>query len=86
MIWHRMRNDFDLAIVTVFGGVAMTGIAPFAVYRYYTGNLIAAIMDTAIVLGIGLALAHAWLSGNTKRAALLCWAWLDCSGHFRCFW
>lgn len=70
MIWHRMRNDFDLAIVTVFGGVAMTGIAPFAVYRYYTGNLIAAVMDTAIVLGIGLALAHAWLSGNTRRAAL----------------
>ena len=70
MIWHRMRNDFDLAIVTVFGGVAMLGIAPFAVYRYYTGNMAAAFMDVAIVLGIGLALAHAWLSGNTRRAAL----------------
>jgi len=70
MILHRMRNDFDLATVTVFGGVAMLGIAPFAVYRYYTGNAVAAIMDTVIVLGIGLALAHAWASGNTKRAAL----------------
>lgn len=70
MIWHRMRNDFDLAIVTVFGGVAMAGIAPFAVYRYYTDNYIAAIMDTLIVLGIGLALTHAWLSGKTRNAAL----------------
>ncbi len=70
MVWQRMRNDFDLAIVTVFGGVAMLGIAPFAVYRYYTGNMLATLMDIAIVLGIGLALAHAWLSGNTKRAAM----------------
>lgn len=70
MIWHRMRNDFDLAIVTVFGGVAVTGIAPFAVYRYFTGNIPAAIMDAAIVVGIGFALAHAWLSGNPKRAGL----------------
>lgn len=70
MILHRLRNDFDLALVTVFGGVAIAGIAPFAVYRYYTGNNIAAIMDTAIVFGIGLALADAWLSGNTRRAAL----------------
>jgi diguanylate cyclase len=66
---RRMRNDLDLATITVFGGVAIVGIAPFAVYRYYTGNMPAAIMDTLIVLGICLALAHAWVSGNTKRAA-----------------
>lgn len=70
MIWHRMRTDFDLAIVTVFGGVAIMGIAPFAVYRYFTGNIVAARMDTLIVLGIAAALTHAWVSGNTKRAAL----------------
>lgn len=71
MIWHRFRNDVDLATVTVFGGVAIVGIIPFAVFRYMTGNMVAAIMDTVIVLGIGLALAHAWLSGNSKHAGIL---------------
>lgn len=70
MIWHRMRTDFDLAIVTVFGAVAVAGIAPFAVYRYLSGNLPAAIMDAVIVIGMILALAHAWLSGNAKRAGV----------------
>ncbi len=70
MIWHRMRNDFDLAIVTVFGAVAIIGIAPFAVYRYFSGNIPAAIMDAAIVIGISFALADAWLNSNAKRAGL----------------
>lgn len=70
MMLQRLRNDFDLATITVFGGVAILGIAPFAVYRYFTGNAAAAIMDISIVAGISLALAHAWYSGNTKRAAL----------------
>ncbi len=70
MILQRLRNDFDLATITVFGAVAILGIAPFAVYRYFTGNMAAAIMDTGIVLGIGFSLLHAWQSGNTKRAAL----------------
>jgi len=70
MNMKRLRNDFDLATISVFGAVAIVGIAPFAAYRFYTGNMTAAFMDTAIVLGIALALLHAWHSGNTKRAAL----------------
>ena len=64
MILHRLRNDFDLATVTVVGAVGLVGITPFAAYRYYTGNTFTASMDSAIVIGIGLALADAWLSGN----------------------
>jgi len=69
MILHRMRNDFHLAVVTIFGAIAVIGISPFAVYRYYSGNNLAAIMDVAIVVLISAALAHAWITGNARRAA-----------------
>ncbi|MEO6171856.1 MAG: GGDEF domain-containing protein [Arenimonas sp.] len=70
MIWQRLRNDFDLAIVSIFAILAIVGITPFAVYRYLVGNQAAAIMDVIIVIAISAALAHAWISGNAKRAGV----------------
>jgi diguanylate cyclase len=68
---NRLRNDFELAIVTLFCLLGIFGIAPFAIYRYLAGNNMAAMMDTIIVIAIVFALIHAWYSGNAKRAGIV---------------
>lgn len=69
MFRYRLRNDFQFAIITLFGACAIVGIAPFAVYRFVTGNALAGAVDSAIVLSIVAALVHAWRSGSTRVAA-----------------
>lgn len=69
MLWYRLRNDFPLAIITLFGACAVLGIFPFAIFRFATGNPLAGLIDSAIVLGIGAAVVHAWRSGNTRVGA-----------------
>ncbi|HSR66054.1 MAG TPA: GGDEF domain-containing protein [Xanthomonadaceae bacterium] len=65
----RLRNDFQLAILTLFGACAVLGVTPFAFYRFATGNRVAGSIDLSIVACIALAVLHAWRSGNAHRAA-----------------
>ena len=67
---YRLRADFQLTIITLFGACAVFGILPFAVYRFLTGQFIAGIVDTAIALCISAAVAYAWRSGDTRRSGL----------------
>ncbi len=69
MLWYRLRNDFRLAIITLFGACATFGILPFAIYRFVSGNLLAGLIDSAIVLSIIGAMVHAWRSGRTRATA-----------------
>lgn len=69
MLWYRLRNDFQLAIITLFGACATFGIFPFAIYRFVSGNLLAGLIDSAIVLSIIGAMVHAWRSGRTRATA-----------------
>jgi len=64
---YRMRADFQLTIITLFGACAVFGILPFAVYRFLTGNAIAGVVETAIALCISAAVVYAWRSGDTRR-------------------
>ena len=68
---QRLKNDPQLAFVGLFGACAAIGITPFAVYRASTGQWLIALVDLAIVLGILVAVAHAWRSGDPRRAGLL---------------
>lgn len=68
---QRMRTDFQLAIITSLGFCAVLGIIPFSIYRFLSGNTFAGILDLFISLGIVVAVANAWRSGNVKRAGLL---------------
>jgi len=70
-MWQRLRSDFQLAMVVFFGGFAVLGIVPFALYRFSSGNQLAGVMDTAIILSIGTVVTYAWRSGDSKRAALV---------------
>ncbi len=67
---YRLRQDFQLSIITVFGVCAVVAILPFAVLRAVQGQWLAAIVDGAIVLGIVGAAAYAWRGGSRQVAGL----------------
>lgn len=66
----RLKSDFELANVTLFGGCAVLGIAPFALYRFASGQTMIGVVDSLIVTAIAVAVAHAWRSGDARRAGL----------------
>ena len=70
-MWKRLRTDFQLAIITAFSACAILGILPFAIYRFAGGNVVAGVVDLAIIATMALALAHAWISGNLRRSSFL---------------
>lgn len=65
---ERIRNDFQLGIVTLFGFCSAAVIVPFAVYRFLTGAIAVGILDTALVLSIVGMVWYGWRSGHTERA------------------
>jgi diguanylate cyclase (GGDEF)-like protein len=69
-ILARLRGDFELGILTLFGSAAVLGIFPFAVYRFARGDLWIGLADLAIVLGILAAVSLAWWRGDTRRAGI----------------
>ena len=65
-VLYRLRTDFPLAILTLFGAVATFGILPFAIYRFQTGSIFHGVVDLLVVVFIVAAVAYAW---RTARAA-----------------
>ena len=66
-----VRHDDQLAIISSYGACALIGIGPFAVYRFATGNLLAAALDLGIVVLICLAVAHSWRGGRREQSTLV---------------
>ncbi len=66
----RLRTDFQLTIITLFGGCAVFGILPFAIYRCIAGNVAAGTVDAFLVLSISAAVVYAWRTGDTKRSGI----------------
>lgn len=71
MWFDKIRQDFDLALVVMFGIITNLVILPFAVYRFLSGQLIAGIIDTLIVASISFGAVHAYRMGTSQRVALL---------------
>lgn len=76
---HRLKTDFRLSIITLFGASAVIGIVPFAVMRFLRGNVLAGLVDTTILFGIFSTLVYAWVSGDTRRSGVVL-AVIACSG------
>jgi diguanylate cyclase len=70
-IKHRLRNDFQLAIMTLLGLITLLGIPPFAAYRLMHGEWAAFALDIMIELGVAGGVIYAWKSGNTRRCGLI---------------
>lgn len=65
---NRIRSDFQLGIVTLFGFCSAAVILPFAVYRFLTGAIAVGILDSALVLSIVGMVLYGWHSNQTERA------------------
>lgn len=67
---ERLKRDFQLAVLTLFGASAVLGILPFGIYRLVVGDFLIGAADLAIVVGISTAVLHAWLSGDTRKGGI----------------
>jgi diguanylate cyclase len=67
----KIRQDFDLAIVVMFGIITNLVILPFAVYRFLGGQLLAGTIDMLIVLGISVGATRVYVSGRVGHVALI---------------
>nr|WP_298144008.1 GGDEF domain-containing protein [uncultured Pseudomonas sp.] len=66
----RLRNDFQLSIITLMGLIGVMGISPYAIYRLLEGNFLVGLADCVIVLSTLIAVVYAWRSGNTEKSGL----------------
>ena len=71
MSMQRLRTDFQFAIVTLFGAIAVLGVIPFAIYRFLIGQALAGGIDLGIVLCICAGTLYAWRGGNVARTAMV---------------
>lgn len=62
---RRLRADFRLAMLTLFGVCACLIITPFAFYRFWTGDYLIGMADLVIVAGFTSMMRYAWRTGYT---------------------
>lgn len=65
-IRFRLRTDFPLAIISLFGALAAVAFFPYAMYRFASGKPLHGIVDLVVVATITWAVTHAWRTGNTR--------------------
>jgi len=64
----KFRDDYQFAMIVLFGALAAVVISGFVVYRYLTGSVIGGTVNLLIVISVLLVLAYAIRSGRTRRA------------------
>jgi diguanylate cyclase (GGDEF)-like protein len=66
----RLRNDFQLSIITLMGLLGVVGISPYAVYRLAQGNYLVGTADVVIVISTIIAVLFAWRTGDTVKPGI----------------
>lgn len=66
----RIRQDFQLALVIMFGIITNVMILPFAAYRFLNGQTLVGTIDLLIVVVISMGALRAWKNGRTEHIAL----------------
>lgn len=73
--WRALRTgieaDFRLAVLLMCCTLALLTMTPFAVYRFMQGQIMAGLIDLALVVVIAAANVHAWRSKRSAGAAYL---------------
>ncbi|TGN39327.1 GGDEF domain-containing protein [Marinobacter confluentis] len=67
-MFYRLKTDLRLSIITLLGVSGLVGITPFAVMRFLQGNMLAGVVDLAIMLSIFSGMVYAWVTGDTARS------------------
>jgi len=67
---YRLTNDFQLAVLTLMGGIALIGITPFLVIRAVNGEWQAFFVDLLIEIVILGCMLRAWMTGKNHGPSL----------------
>lgn len=65
---YRLKTDLRLSIITLLGISGLVGITPFAILRFMQGNVVAGVVDLAIMVSIFAGMLYAWITGDTARS------------------
>lgn len=65
----KLRNNFKLALVVLFGSSGVAGVTPFAIYRFANGQTLAGMVDLLILSCISAGVLYAWRTGRTEGPA-----------------
>ncbi|MEE3158862.1 MAG: GGDEF domain-containing protein, partial [Pseudomonadota bacterium] len=65
--WSRLKDDFQLSIITLVGLLAVVGVSPYAVFRLGEGSWLVGATDTFLIVSTLLAVVYAWRTGDTIR-------------------
>jgi len=65
---YRLRSEFQLSIIVLFGAAAVLGILPLAVYRLLTGDMLIGSVDGSIVVCVCATVLYAWRTRDARRA------------------
>lgn len=68
---NTLQVKYQLSILSLIGIIAVLGVLPFAVIRYLQGNLIAAIINAGLALGIITLVAYAHRSNKPQSASII---------------
>ncbi len=68
---QRLRENFQLSIITLFGICSILVITPFSIYRALNAEWLIAALDLGLVLAISASCAWAWRSGETRTVGIM---------------
>ncbi len=66
---NQLQEKYQLSLLLLLSSVAILGVFPFGVIRYFEGNLAAAIIDMALVFGIIALVAYSYHSKNVRNVS-----------------
>lgn len=66
----RLKQNFQLSIITLMGLIATFAITPYTIYRIYIGEFITAIADAVAIVSIITAVIYAWRTGNAAKPGI----------------
>mgnify|MGYP001764794095 CR=1 FL=1 len=67
-MFKRVKDDFQLRIVLIYGLCAAVLISAFALYRFLTGSIAGGLLDLSLVIAISAMVIYGWRSNKTELA------------------
>ncbi|MEM5528590.1 GGDEF domain-containing protein [Gammaproteobacteria bacterium AS21] len=68
---NQLQEKYQLSLLLLLGVVAVLGISPFVVIRYYESNFSAVIIDVALIVGIVILIAFAFCSKKIRAVSII---------------
>lgn len=66
-ILRRLADDYQLAVITSVGIIALVALTPFAFYRLAHADWLVGTVDAFLILSTCAAVVYAWRTGDTLR-------------------